>query len=307
MRIPRTLCILLGGLLVLASAAAVTAADVHDSGDWLWSRTTQVSPSLATAAWSGGPELGGGIAAGGGTRVTGSLARPLLLSLLMPGLGEVSMGYRRGWAMMALDVAAWIGVKHYHDEGNDARQAYYDYLDAHWSEQRLANAFGEPVSEHPGTFFYGDTMEDPTDYTTLSLWVSKEDDRREYYENAGKWDQFVFGWDDFSDPRGWPVEWWQETDPTWTQIGDLDTRILKDPRVSAHRETYRAMRKHANDQFDKRDRLVYFNMLTRLASMIQVAVLHHRGRDLRVAGHRVSLLAEPRGLTRSRLGLAISY
>ena len=32
-----------------------------------------------------------------------------------------------------------------------------------------------------------------TGYENIPLWVSIEDDRREYYENLGKWDQFVFG------------------------------------------------------------------------------------------------------------------
>ncbi len=293
---------------LLIAVPACAGSSRAASGAWLLDRATETTPSLVRAAWTGGGEFDVQGDGGEGASLDTGALKPMFLSLLMPGLGEVSMGYKRGWALMALDVVSWIGVKHYHDEGNDARQAYYDYLDAHWSEQRLAAAFGQPESEHAGTFFYGDTMDDPNDYTTLSLWVSKEDDPREYYENAGKWDQFVFGWDDFSDPRGWSVDWWHDTDPTWDDLADLDTRILKDPRVSAHREVYRAMRRDANDQFDKRDRLIALNMLTRLGSMIQVAILHHRqGRPLTVAGHELSVIARPAGLTASRFGLALSY
>ncbi|MBU0741212.1 hypothetical protein KJ554_02525, partial [bacterium] len=243
---------------------------------------------------------GSGTAAGGGM----SVAKPMLLSLLLPGLGEATMGYRRGYVMMALDIASWVGVKHYHDLGNEKRDAYYAYLDAHWSESALAAAFGSST-DFAGTFFYGDTMDDSADYQTLSLWVSREADEREYYENAGKWDQFVFGWDDFWDPRSWP----EYNDGSWV---DLTTSILKDARVSSHREIYRAMRIDSNDQFERRDTLIYVNMFTRLFSMFQVAYLGGvfsggRPAEFKVAGHDVALIAEPRGLTASRLGVSVSY
>ena len=234
----------------------------------------------------------------------GSFARPMLLSLLMPGLGEATMGYKRGYLMMAMDVASWVGVKHYHDLGHQKRDEYYAYLDAHWSESHLASYFGDST-DFAGTFFYGDTMDDGSDYTTLSLWVSREDDEREYYENAGKWDQFVFGWDDFDDPRGWP----EYSDGSWV---DLTASVLKDTRVSARREIYRAMRIDSNDQFSNRDTLIYVNMFTRLFSMFQVAYLNGvfsggHPAEMRVAGHDVTLIAQPRGLTASRFGVSVSY
>lgn len=295
----------LTALVLLLAAGASPAADAAARAGWLADRAAVSQPTLHRAAAAPPQSDVGGIGGSSDATYAGpaaAVAKPLLLSLLMPGLGEASMGYKRGYLMMALDLASWYGVKHYHDLGHEKRQEYYEYLDAHWSEDRLANAFG--TAGEAGTYFYGDTMDDPSDYMTLSLWVSREDDEREYYENAGKWDQFVFGWDDFADPRTWP-----EYAGQWELIPD---DVLKNPRVSSNRETYRAMRLDSNDQFDTRDTLIYVNMATRLFSMVQVAWLGGvfsggEPASLRVAGHDVSLIAEPRGLLSSRLGLSVTY
>ena len=45
---------------------------------------------------------------------------PMAYSALIPGLGELTMGYeKRGIALMALDVAAWAGYYVNHNDGLD--------------------------------------------------------------------------------------------------------------------------------------------------------------------------------------------
>ncbi len=301
-------------LTAVAGAADLEVANLDaaaaDRATWLAQRAETTAPTIHRAAVPQGDI--GGVGGYDGGPVAGanmSAAKPMLLSLLLPGLGEATMGYKRGYVMMAMDIASWVGVKHYHDLGHQKRDDYYDYLDAHWSEDRLESEFGDITEDLPGTFFYG-----VNDYTDLSLWISREEDEREYYENAGKWDQFVFGWDDFDDPRNWPLEWLQETNPSWTHPLDMegDAAILQDIRVSAHREVYRGMRIDSNNQFDHRDTLIYVNMFTRLFSMFQVAYLNGvfsggHPAEFKVAGHDVALIAEPRGFTASRLGVSVSY
>ena len=271
-------------LSIVALSGAATAGDVG-TADLLSMRTE----ALPSAGQTLNQDIGGTEGAGfEGFR--GDVARPMLLSLLMPGLGEVSMGYKRGYAMMALDIASWFAAKSAHDRGGEIRDEYYAYADSNWALARLAGAFG---AGKPGTFYYGVTQ-----YTDLSLWVSEEDDRREYYENLGKWDQFVFGWNDFQDPRNWV---------------DASASDLRDVRVSANRETYRGMRIDSNDRFRRRDLLIKINMGTRLLSMLQVAWLKgvfggDEGPELMTVGdHRISLINETRGLTSGRIGLTLSY
>lgn len=94
----------------------------------------------------------------------------------------------------------------------------HSYIDDHFSEGRLDSAFGDNVLDYAGTFYYG-----VADYTDLSLWVSMGEDPDEYYQNTHTWNQFVFGWDDFMDPR------------IFYGPG-AGTAELEDDRVSAHRD-----------------------------------------------------------------------
>ena len=290
-------------LLIMMATLALSAVATAGTGNagWLLERAATDEPSLERATLHQS-DIGGSFGGGGyeGTDHTG-LLKPMLLSAVLPGLGEVTMGYKRGYGMMALDIASWFGVKHYHDEGGAKRQEYIDFANEHWSEDRLSDAFGDNSFDYVGTFYYGDTMENPADYQSLSLWVSQEDDFREYYENLGKWDQFVFGWDDFTDPRSFGVN----TDPRTAALKD-------DPRVSQNRITFRGMRADSNEAFDRRDQLVYLNMATRIFSIFQVAYLggvfsDGHASNLEVGGHPIALIAEPRGLTSTRLGVSIRY
>jgi hypothetical protein len=283
--------------ILIATAATVAIADdatVSREG-WLLARTQSSVPTLDRAALPQS-DLGGMADLGGYQGNSKSkLLKPILLSLLMPGLGEVSMGYRRGYALMGADLATWFGVKHFNDLGEEKRDDYYIYLDEHWSEDRLEAAFGNP-NDDVGSFYY-----EVTNYEDLSLWVSRDDDEREYYENAGKWDQFVFGWDDFVDPRN------------WLGVNATSADLRDNERVSSNRLLYREMRQESNDAFHHRDTMLYISMMTRIVSVFQVAylggVFSEDGRyaAFDVGGHSVGLIAEPRGFTATRLGFSVSY
>ena len=288
-------------LIVTAATVAIADDAAVSREGWLLARTQSSVPTLDRAALPQS-DLGGMADLGGYQDNSKSkLLKPILLSMLMPGLGEVSMGYRRGYALMGADLATWFGVKHFNDLGEEKRDDYYKYLDEHWSEDRLEAAFGSDVNDFVGTFYYDDAH----DYTELSLWVSREDDEREYYENAGKWDQFVFGWDDFVDPRDLfdPA-----LDPPFTSAYLRDNE-----RVSSNRLLYREMRQESNDAFHHRDTMLYISMMTRIVSVFQVAylggVFSEDGRyaAFDVGGHSVGLIAEPRGFTATRLGFSVSY
>ncbi len=292
-----TIMAALAGFAAAAQAGERSGEPASARAGWLLARA-EGAASLQGGGGAPQSDVGGvrraadAQAAGAGGR---SKTVPLLMSLVMPGAGEAYLGHKRGYLMMAVDVASWIGVKSYHDKGNQKRDEYYAFADAHWSEARLAAAFSAIDPDAPGTYYFG-----VTNHTELPLWVSLEDDRREYYENLGKWEQFIFGWEDFTDPR------------FFTDLGpDYTSQDLRDPRISPLRQQYRALREESNRQFTKRDRLVYFNMATRLFSLFQVAYLEGLlgggPAPLKVAGHPVQLIAEPAGWTSSRIGLSVAY
>jgi hypothetical protein len=100
-----------------------------------------------------------------------------------------------------------------------------NFADAHFNVSQLAAAYDFQSAWSGGLEYF-----DVASYEELPLCVSHDEDPVEYYRNIGRWNQFVFGWDDFMDPHiiqpGLPV-------------GDI--RNLDIPGVSARRDTYREM------------------------------------------------------------------
>jgi len=314
LRYSGTIAMLLLALPGLAGATADDTEPFASRADWLLNR------GAANLAGYGGPvfqqtEIGGGLSADQGEGIGGGAAvLPMLMSMVLPGAGEAYLGHKRGFLMMALDLAAWAGVSHFNTQGNEKRDEYYAYADDHWDEDQLVAAYNplhpdENIAGVGNQYFQSvepaqSTDDFERDEGGLPLWVSFEDDRREYYENLGKWDQFIFGWDDFRHPQ----ELEGASDPYVYEVTDL-----RDPRVSQHREIYRGMRQDSNNQFTNRDRLVYFNLAMRVFSIFQVAYLEGllggEGNELgtSIGGHQVSLRTQCYGLTSTRIGAAVSF
>ncbi len=305
---------------LLASAAVLPGVAAAGDAGWLLRQAdlevARVTGSLPTAqdSWSTDVELGGSAR---GSRSGKSPALPMLMSLAMPGAGELYLGHKRGYLQIALDAASWYGAIHHDGKGEDLKDEYYAFADAHWSLDKLSAAYdpnwsdSQPYWNPDYDYMAGDglayfnTPETPIDdYTDLPLWVSAVDDRREYYENLGKWDQFVFGWDDYTDPRN------------FLGSEDVNIRNLQDPRTSANREAYRDLRQESNDNFSKRDRFIYLSIAFRLYSVLQVAYLEGllfggggggEPSQLEVGGHQIDFFVEPVGYARGVVGATVSF
>ncbi len=292
---------------------AVTAAQASDSTWWqrqaaleVASLTGQLATDTFGNAGSDGPVLSE-------SSQGHSPAVPMLLSLLVPGAGEVYLGKKIGFLFMAGDLFSWYEVIHNTSVGNDKRDEYYVYAQQHWFEDKLDAAYDPNYLDRAdANLAYTDVVDVghdyfsdfPVGYQNIPLWVSSIADRREYFENLGKWDQFVFGWDDFRNPT------------TFLDGIDPDPIYLKDPRTSEHRETYRAMRRDSNNAFDRRDRFIYVSLALRVASVLHVAYLEgllfgdggaNSGNDLQVAGHPVQIFAEPVGRSAGIVGASLSF
>ena len=243
----------------------------------------------------------------------------LLASAVVPGSGELLMGHWiNGVGLIAADAFCWYKGQDAGDEGRALEDDFYDFADAHWFEDNLFQAYypasidlmragGIGLDYFDLTDDYGNpvsSMATIDQLRYLSLWVSKEDDRREYYENLGKWDQFVFGWDDFVNPN-YPPAGYEDFEPTYA-LSDL-----RQPWTSYNRETYRDLREAANDAFKREDRYRYVNIGLRLFSVLEVAYLQGLlgGRDdkFEVSGHQVRILAEPGAWGRSTLAAQVSF
>jgi hypothetical protein len=314
MRMPRFL--VLATLAALAVSAVPAAAGnpgylLHQA-DLEVARLTGELPE-DTRDWQS--DIGGTrVASAAAGRSGGSPAIPMLMSLVLPGAGEVYLGHKRGFLQIALDAASWYGAAYNAGKGDDMKDEYYAFADEHWFLGKLDAAYDTAYLDRPdANFDYSDVVGVGTDYfgydgyQNIPLWVSEAADRREYYENLGKWEQFVFGWDDFTDPR------------EFLDTEEIDIANLGDPRASANRERYRDMRQESNDYYAKRDRFIYLSIAFRVFSVLQVAYLEgllFGGGDaggagepsqLDVGGHEVNFFVEPVGFSRGVIGATVSF
>ncbi|MDZ7859721.1 MAG: hypothetical protein U5O15_03475 [Candidatus Krumholzibacteriota bacterium] len=150
------------------------------------------------------------------------IAVSMVSSALLPGLGELYLYLdsgsddlsllTRAIGFMALDAYLWYGYKANYDEGKDIKREYEEYGDAHWSVDSFlvyhpwCRDQGEDLC--PTWEYYNENAKDSRYYF---FYTSKEDDREEYYENMGKYDAFLYGWDDwngeYEDLGGVPNYW----------------------------------------------------------------------------------------------------
>lgn len=223
---------------------------------------------------------------------------PVLYSLIIPGAGELTLGHKyRGAALVAAEVAAWAGFAHYHDKGLQGRTDYEAYADAHWDYDRW-------IEEHPATeeMIAGGanppiTLDELDTYgrTTWGskwpgyhTWHSKEKEKQNYYENIGKYDWFISGWEDW----------------------DLATK----PMNTNLRTQYRAMRKSSNDDLDTADKFIYLSITARVYSLVETIFLVRSHNNASQAGavgahdsRRYAFKARSTGIASGEFALEIRF
>lgn len=213
---------------------------------------------------------------------------PLLYSALLPGLGEVTMGYeKRGIVLMAMEAAAWTGYFVKHSDGIDERHAYEAFADDHWNMDKW-------ISDFPN--INATSLQDIEDYGKASsgsgVWpgyipfVPKSEDKQHYYENLGKYDWYISGWEDW-DPAGVP----------YARDTDLRTE-------------YRAMRAKSNNSLDAANEFLWVSVAARAFSLVETAILIHNRRADEAGGgggSPVSFRARPRGYTGGEVALEVRF
>jgi hypothetical protein len=229
---------------------------------------------------------------------------PLALSLVMPGLGEATTGYTRGYFLMAADVASLGAAYHYDQAGDEEEAKYIAFADQYWSEELWAEAL-RTVDTAP---WFGTNYQNPED---VPLFVPKDEDPREYYENLGKWDIFWYGWADSRTPI--------EVQPGW----DWENPPVE--FMTPLRDQYINMRNASNDDYKWRDRFLSLSLLMRVFSVVEVAYLEGfiggkynndyegpgiGGKVARLGdedGARLNWFVDASRPTESRLGLQLRY
>lgn len=243
-----------GALPDLLPSGLTTYASSRGARDAAPAAPVEATPA-GGLAYAGGRSSYLARADGDDNASSGKRCVPVLLSLVVPGAGEIYMGYYvRGAVLVAAEITAWTGYAYYHNKGLDSRAEYEKFADDHWD-------YGKWVDDHALWRDPDYTDVDPKDFAALDsigrnywdgwppyhTWHSKEEEKQNYYENIGKYDWFISGWEDWD--------------------------AVTQPRESALRTTYRSMRKQSNDELDKATGFIYLSVAARVFSLVETLLL----------------------------------
>jgi len=126
-----------------------------------------------------------------------SLKRGFLYSLIVPGSGEFYANSKiKAVAFFGIDVALWGLYFNYHGKGKDKEKEYVGFADGHWSRDEYTQWLIDSLGITSDTMRYFDPVKQEWTYLSHHLPDTKT---QQYYEMVGKYEQFRWGWDDYSD------------------------------------------------------------------------------------------------------------
>jgi hypothetical protein len=186
-------------------------------------------------------------------KTTKSPLKAFIYSAVVPGAGQLYTGSKfKAAIFLGLEALTWTGQIVYHNKGNDKTDAFNIFADTHWSEER----YGDFIYRNWPP--YRDDEDVYVDGYLVFTHHLPDTKTQQYYEMIGKYDQFVFGWDDVDTIA---------TAPTYDNL---------DVAYSAHRMHYEDMRHDANKMFDRSTSFLIATMANHLIAGVEAALAARR-------------------------------
>jgi len=132
-----------------------------------------------------------------------STRKAFLYSFILPGAGEFYSNSKiKAGLFLGLEALFWVGYFNYHGKGADRRDEYQAWANRHWDEklyrESILKYYGvdiDTLDREAGK----DSLESDQlkDALVLTHWLPDSKDQQ-YFEMIGKYDQFRYGWEDYS-------------------------------------------------------------------------------------------------------------
>ncbi len=218
--------------------------------------------------------------------------RAFLQSVLIPGWGQWYNGSRiTPFVFLGLEAAGWLGVSHFHSNGNQKQGKYQRFADDDslgWDYSLYNHALQVVYGVDSDTSKYlnpewvkcqtdPNCQDVPPQYIPWSHHVFDDGNgnpikNQTYYENIGKYDQFAFGWRDYNDTDSNGIG----TPPTKPQ----DTVGVS--YITQNRRNYLNQRASANREFSRASTILILTISNHLISAFEAAIganRHNRSLD----------------------------
>lgn len=174
--------------------------------------------------------------------------KAFIYSAIIPGAGQLYNGSKYKAALfLGLEALTWTGHAVYHSKGNTKTGEFEDFANIHWSETRYSQFL------YDNWEVYDDELVFEGGFAVFTHHLP-DTKTQQYYEMIGKYNQFVFGWDDV------------DTLATPAIYNNLEHAY------SANREHYENMRHDANKMFDKATTALIATITNHLISGVEAAL-----------------------------------
>jgi hypothetical protein len=243
-----------------------------------------------------------------------SVARAMLLSALLPGLGEIYAGGRRGLVtgagLAALDAFSWWQYFDNNGKGDDEKDSYERFAAVHYSRDRFYGYVADTIAVFSGSddlgFCQPGAIYDSVECRAQidRVFPLSPENGGTFHEQIDVDDRYIFGWLDWNqDPPRDQADLWVDWDPYSAIPEDI-------PTSSANRKIYRGMRDKSDDYYGKADTYAWIMVINRVVSMIDAAIMVKlRNRDLAALGDnpRLTFKAKLRGKPSFRVGVKVRF
>ena len=207
-----------------------------------------------------------------------STRKAFFLSLLLPGLGETYVGSKRAIVFLGLEAFSWWKYLTNTKEGNDLEDKFQRFADRHWHYYDETTSAGDPLDYNYWKWLqhnYEINELTPEDYNEIKEIIEAggqshslpSKNTQQYYEMIGKYDHFVYGWEDIED-----------NNPSLEELGYGEkTELINSPL----RLEYMKMRGDSNDRLKAGQQGIYIMLINRIVSAIDAGRLaYHHNKNL---------------------------
>ena len=194
-----------------------------------------------------------------------SVPKALLFSAVVPGSGQIySRSYLKGLAFLVIEAAALTGHFRFNNEGNRLEDQFEADANALWHE----NAYWNWMEEICGGSC--NNMDDLRSFERANFsHFLPEEKNQPYYENIGKYNQFIIGWQEFREEI-LPEEIGEEPFTyAHYQSGELNGKDLR--TISPQRTSYTELQDDSDRNFKRATTLASLLLLNHVVSALDAA------------------------------------
>jgi len=202
-----------------------------------------------------------------------SASRAILFSTIFPGSGHFYVNKRSfgTYIFPLIEIGLWVGYFHFDKKGSDIEKDYMRFADANYRREYQHEVEDELISHTASSIIYND-----------SHFRLDQTNTQHFYEDIGKYNKYIFGWEDWYEKYAANgIQWSFNDEGIWLGNYPTDGTVQDehDSPYSTNRAKYIQMRRDAQENFDNRVLATFglaFNRIVSTLDVVRVTTKYNR-------------------------------